>query len=265
MEAPTRRRERASVRPRWSSGPSEIVLVRHGHSQGNLADAQAREAGAERLDLDARDADGELSETGEQQADAVAAWLARAPEGSRPTVVVSSPYRRAADTARRVLADSDLDLVLDERLRERDLGVFDGLTGLGIRSRYPEEAERRSRLGKFYYQPPSGESWADVVLRVRSLLDDLRHGYDDERVWLFTHQAVISSFRYALEDVSEEELLEIDRRTPIPNASFTTYRRDGQHLELQSFADTAAVDSADVEVTKEPTKSGNQATEEQAS
>lgn len=238
------------------------MLVRHGHSEGNLADARARDAGAERLDLDARDADVELSDTGRAQADAVAAWLAGAPD-SRPTVVVSSPYRRAADTARRVVAGLDVELVLDERLRERDLGVFDGLTGVGIRARYPEEAERRSKLGKFYYQPPSGESWADVVLRVRSLLADLRHGYDGERVWLFSHQAVISSFRYALEDVTEEELLDIDRQTPIPNASFTTYRREGPHLVLGSFADTTAVDSADVEVTQEPTKSGNQAGDEQ--
>ena len=50
------------------------------------------------------------------------------------------------------------------------------------------------------------------------------------------------SFRYALEDLSEEELLDIDRTVPIPNASMTTYRRDGDRLELISFADTSAVD-----------------------
>ncbi|MCW2835463.1 MAG: histidine phosphatase family protein [Nocardioides sp.] len=242
------------MRPRWKTGPVEIVLVRHGHSVGNLADAQAREQGAERLDLDARDADVELSETGQAQADAVKDWLAGADDDRGPTVVLSSPYRRAAETARRVVADCGLVPVLDERLRERDLGVFDGLTGLGIKARYPEEAERRQHLGKFYYQPPSGESWADVVLRVRSLLDDLRHGYDRERVWLFTHQAVISAFRYVLEDVSEQELLEIDRQTPIPNASFTRYSRAETDLvfELDQFADTTAVDRADVEVTREP-------------
>ncbi len=246
------------MRPRWNGGPAEIVLVRHGHSVGNLADSQAREQGAERLDLDDRDADVELSDTGRAQADAVGAWLAEAGNDTLPTVVISSPYRRAAETARRVVADHDLDLVLDERLRERDLGVFDGLTGRGIKARYPEEADRRTKLGKFYYQPPSGESWADVVLRVRSLLDDLRHGYDDARVWLFSHQAVISSFRYVLEDISEKELLEIDRSTPIPNASFTTYRRDGHHFELDAFADTSAVDQADVEVTQEGHQAGTQ-------
>jgi broad specificity phosphatase PhoE len=221
---------------------------------GNLADAQAREQGAERLDLDARDADVELSETGHAQADAVADWLARAGEDEGPTVVLASPYRRAAETARRVVAGRGLVPVLDERLRERDLGVFDGLTGVGIKAHYPEEAERRQHLGKFYYQPPSGESWADVALRVRSLLDDLRHGYDGERVWLFSHQAVISTFRYVLEDISEQDLLEIDRQTPIPNASITRYSRKNADMvfELEHFADTTAVDSAAVEVTQEP-------------
>jgi broad specificity phosphatase PhoE len=232
------------------------VLIRHGHSVGNLADAQARERGAERLDLDARDADVELSDTGRAQSEAVAAWLRGATDDQVPTVVLSSPYRRASETAVLAVAERGIEPVLDERLRERDLGVFDGLTGLGIKAHYPEEAERRHKLGKFYYQPPSGESWADVVLRVRSLLDDLRHGYDGEQVWMFTHQAVISSFRYVLEEISEADLLVIDRETPIPNVSFTRYRRDGGVFELEHFADTTVVDSAEVEVTDEPRHDG---------
>ena len=237
--------------PRWTSGPQTLTLVRHGESIGNRADAAAREAGAERLDLDQRDADVELSDTGREQADALARWLEDAPEEWRPTVAVSSPYRRAAETATVALGRSDLELVLDERLRERDLGVFDGLTGRGIRARHPDEAARRRKLGKFYYQPPSGESWADVALRVRSLLDDLRHGYDGERVWLFTHQAVIMAFRYTLEGVDEEHLLEIDRKVQIPNASLTRFCRDGAGFSLDTFADTRAVDEKDAEVTRE--------------
>ena len=49
-------------------GPQSIVLVRHGESAGNLADADARAREAEELDLSSRDADVELSERGEQQA-----------------------------------------------------------------------------------------------------------------------------------------------------------------------------------------------------
>ena len=171
-------------------------------------------------------------------------------------MVVSSPYRRAAETAKRAVEGLGLTVQFDERLRERDLGAFDGLTGLGIRSHHPEEAERRKKLGKFYYQPPMGESWADVALRVRSLLDDLRHGHDDADVWLFTHQAVIMSFRYVLEDLDEEKLLEIDRTTPIPNASMTSYERKGDFFELEQFADTAAIEGIGADVTREPQQAG---------
>ena len=239
------------VQPRWTSGPASLTLVRHAQSMGNRADDEAREAGAEELDLDFRDADVELSDIGRAQADGVGKWLAEQHGSDHPTVVLSSPYLRAAETAERAVANLGIEVQHDERLRERDLGIFDGLTGLGIRSRYPEEAERRKKLGKFYYQPPSGESWCDVALRVRSLLDDLRHGYDDARVWLFTHQAVIMTFRYVLDGLSEERLLQIDRDERLPNASITHYRRAGEVFDLQRFADTSAVDDTTAGVTDE--------------
>jgi broad specificity phosphatase PhoE len=244
-------------RPRWTTGPHSIVLVRHGESVGNLADTAAREAQAEHLDLDQRDADVELSPTGREQADAVGAWVSRLSDSELPDTVLSSPYRRAAETAGRATRERGIEVVLDERLRERDLGVFDGLTGHGIRARHPGEAERRTKLGKFYYQPPSGESWADVVLRVRSLLQDLRHGYDGEHIWMFTHQAVIMSFRYVLEGLDEKSLLDIDREFQIPNASFTSFRRDGDVLALETFADTAAVDESEAERTAEASQRGS--------
>ena len=237
-------------------GPDELVLVRHGQSAGNIADTEARDADAERLELSARDADVELSANGEEQARTLGRWAAGLTAGERPDLVVSSPYRRAADTARAALTDLDVELLMDERLRERDLGLLDGLTGKGIRARYPEEAERRSHVGKFYYQPPSGESWADVVLRTRSLLADLREGHDGRRVWLFTHQAVIMSFRYALEDLDEAELLEIDRSTPIPNASITRYCRRPDGLELETFADDGHLEPSKAEKTDEDDRAG---------
>ncbi len=235
-------------------GPDRLVLVRHGESVGNLADAQAREKGADRLDLDARDADVELSETGQKQADAVGRWLAKVDDVDRPTVVLSSPYRRAAETARRAVGDLGLEVIYDERLRERDLGAFDGLTGHGIRSAFPEEAERRKKLGKFYYQPPSGESWSDVVLRVRQLLTDVREAFDGAHVWLFSHQAVIMSFRYVLEGLTEQELLELDGSVTLGNASMTRYKRGDSGFELEAFADTSALDESDEEVTHEESR-----------
>jgi broad specificity phosphatase PhoE len=239
--------------PAFRHGPRLLTLVRHAESLGNLADAEARSQGADRLDLDVRDADVELSDNGKAQADALGRWFSRMADAERPALVITSPYRRAADTATRTVGNSGVEVITDERLRERDLGLFDGFTGRGIRAKYAEESERRKKLGKFYYQPPSGESWADVVLRVRSFLTDLNTGYADRDIWLFTHQAVIMGFRYVLEGLSERDLLDIDREVDIANVSLTTYRHSDGALVLVDFADSTIVERAEAEVTHEPT------------
>src|SRR4051795_4425281 len=77
-------------------GPVELVLVRHGQSAGNLADQDAQERGAEELDLDARDADVELSPTGQEQANALTKWLPALQADDPPTIVLSSPHPRGA-------------------------------------------------------------------------------------------------------------------------------------------------------------------------
>jgi broad specificity phosphatase PhoE len=195
-----------------------------------------------------------LSDTGREQAQGVRHWLTKSAGRERPSAMVSSPYRRAVETAELATEGVGIPLGLDERLRERDLGVFDRLTGRGIRTRYPDEAARRAHLGKFYYRPPSGESWADVVLRVRSFLGDLTTAYDDERVWVVSHQAVIMSFCYVLEDLDEHRVLEASRRRPLPNASFTVFEREGTGYRLDRFGDASHLEETDADVTHEPGK-----------
>ena len=239
------------------TAPAELVLVRHAQSVGNVADAAARHRGLGRLELATRDADTPLSDTGMEQAQALERHLAGLPPRRRPDVVVSSPYERAFRTA--TIATVDLPgvrLVRDERLRERDLGVLDGLTGLGIREELPEEAERRSAMGKLYYRPPGGESWTDVALRVRSVLSDIRQDYEGQRVWVFTHQAVIMAFRFVLEGLDEAKLLEIDREVPLANCSLTTYRDREGALELVDFAATDHLQAAAAPETHEQPHTG---------
>ena len=75
--------------------------------------------------------------------------------------------------------------------------------------------------------------------------------YDGEHVWVFTHQAVIMAFRYVLEGLEEEPLLDIDREVQIGNCTLTRFARRGEFFELETFADTCAVDEEDAEVTHE--------------
>jgi broad specificity phosphatase PhoE len=230
-----------------------VWLVRHAESMGNVADARAHEAGAGRLQLDVRDPDVPLSDTGSAQARALGRWLAGLPADQRPTAALSSPFTRAMTTARLATEPLDLRVRPDERLRERDFGAFDGMTGAGIRDEYPQEAARRDLLGKFYYRPPGGESWADVALRVRSLLttEALRH--DGDRLLLVAHQAVIMVFRYVLEELTEQQLLDVDRTEQVANTSVTRYETgpDGR-LELVQFNAVDHLVAQDEDVTEEP-------------
>ncbi|MGY1635798.1 histidine phosphatase family protein [Geodermatophilus sp. SYSU D00742] len=234
-------------------GPAVLWLVRHGESMGNVADAHAQATGAARLQLDIRDPDVPLSDTGRQQAEALGRHLAALPADQRPTAVLCSPFARALTTARLATAPLGVRVRTDERLRERDFGAFDGMTGAGIREHHPEEAERRELLGKFYYRPPGGESWADVALRLRSLLatEALRH--DCERLLVVAHQAVIMVFRYVLEELTEQELLAVDRDQQVANASLTRYEADADGcLRLAAFNEVDHLIAEAEPVTEEP-------------
>jgi len=233
---------------------STLWLVRHAESEGNLADDKARQAHAERLELTHRDADVPLSMTGREQAAALGRAWRRMCEDERPTRVLCSPYARAVQTASCVLAAAGwqhLAVRRDERLRERDLGLLDGFTRYGIEAKFPEEAKRRAWLGKFYYRPPGGESWADVAGRVRAVLEG-RGPNDGERLLVVSHQAVILVMRYVLEDLTEQQVLEIDRTEVIANTAVTTYADADGSLRLQRFNDASHLETSDAPVTEEP-------------
>jgi broad specificity phosphatase PhoE len=218
----------ADEQQKW---PSVIWIVRHGESAGNVARAAAYRAGLARIDLGTRDIDVPLSPLGEQQARALGHWFGQLPEAERPSVVLASPYIRAARTADLICEGAGLDLEdvsfsRDERLREKEFGILDRFTRDGIGQHHPEQAELRLILGKFYHRPPGGESWCDVILRLRSVIDTLTREYRRERVLIVCHAVVVLCFRYLLERLTEQQILEIDRTDEVANCSITRYAFD---------------------------------------
>ena len=207
--------------------PKRLWLVRHGQSQGNVARDAAHEAGHAVIDLDLRDVDVPLSDLGHDQAAATGRWFAALPEHERPEVLLASPYIRAKQTAEAICTagglSSPVKLVIDERLREREFGIFDRLTAVGIREKFPEEAAHRKMLGKFYHRPPGGESWADVILRLRSALNTINLHYCDRRVLIVCHQVVVLCMRYVLEELTEQDILGIDKQAEILNCGIVRY------------------------------------------
>jgi len=225
--------------------PATLWIVRH----GQIGPA----AGGRDLDLP-------LSSPGEAQAAALGRWFAAMPAGERPEIALCSPYRRARQTAERIaetggLAGSDLEVRGDERLRARDRGLLDGLTPAAFQERYPELAELRLRTGEFYFRPPGGESWCDLLLRLRSLLDGLSLHHAGQRVLVVTHDSAVVGIRYLIEGLTEEDLLTLDRCHEVAHCSVTSYRLDPEAgpfgaLELERFNFVAPLMDAGAPVTR---------------
>ncbi|MDG4531993.1 histidine phosphatase family protein [Streptomyces sp. AV19] len=201
--------------------PERVVAVRHGESTANVLFARARAEGAPVALPPGSDAGVPLSGAGWEQAARVGRWLAG---GEVPDVVVVSPYLRARQTweemARQV--PSRPELRVDERLRDRDMGVFHGLNEIALRERAPEEA---ARLAEWDHRPPGGESLLDVAGRVRELVGEL----GGLRVLFVAHDAVVVALR---------QLFSGERPAvpwPVPNASVSRWVRDGPGLRLIDF------------------------------
>jgi probable phosphoglycerate mutase len=247
------------MQQRW---PQTLWIVRHGESAGNVARDAAQAAKAARIEIGLRDVDVPLSALGVEQATALGHWFADMPVEERPDVLLMSPYLRARQTAEHISKAGRLEAGLtgprmDERLREKELGLLDRLTRIGIEQDFPEQALLRQHVGKFYHRPPCGESWCDVILRLRSALDTISLHYGGRRVLLVGHQVVVLCLRYLLEDLDEERILAIDREADVANCGVTEYRFDpGQGpsggLVLHRYNFTAPLSREGAAVTAEP-------------
>lgn len=250
------------MRPHAQIWPDVLYLVRHGESAGNVAREAALVAGVREIDLDVRDVDVPLSALGAEQSVALGRWFAHLSDDAKPNIILTSPYLRARHTASIVadaagVSNDAYTLVVDERLREKEFGILDRLTRVGIAEYHPDQANYRRLLGKFYHRPPGGESWCDVLLRLRSAIEMISREYCAERVLLVCHSVVVLCMRYLLEHMTEEQILAIDRAEEVANCSVTSYRYDESvqprgMLKLELFNFVAPLEEAGAPVTSKP-------------
>ena len=115
--------------------------------------------------------DTELSETGRAQAATAAAALT----AYRPSVIVSSDLGRAVETARALAGVIGQDVRYDVRLREINVGQWQGMTAGDVAEQYPDEQQALAR-GEDLPRGVDGETVAQVVLRGRAALQDVIAG-----------------------------------------------------------------------------------------
>lgn len=123
-----------------------------------------------------------LTETGLQQAAAAAGMLARR---GRIDLVLTSPLRRAQQTAMAVAQRAGAPMAIDDDLAETDFGSWEGMTFAEVRQRWPQEMS--DWLSDAEAAPPGGESFAAVASRVESALARLLAGHAGERVVVVSH------------------------------------------------------------------------------
>jgi ribonuclease H / adenosylcobalamin/alpha-ribazole phosphatase len=210
-----------------SGWPQTLWLVRHGQSEANVASQSAEASGALEVPLAFRDMDYPLSGLGREQAAALGKRFAGE---TKPEIILASPYVRTRQTTDLFCAQfvehDRPQLRFDERLRERERGAFDGLTVAGVKERLPYEFDKRQFIGKFYHRAPGGESWCDVVQRLRAVVDRVLLQHAGQRVMIVSHEVVIYCLRYILEEMDEAQILAIDAAGDLPNCSVTEYGFD---------------------------------------
>ncbi|WP_295627405.1 histidine phosphatase family protein [uncultured Corynebacterium sp.] len=164
-----------------------LLLLRHGQTTYN---ATRRMQG--QLDT-------ELSEAGVAQAEAAAAHLGRRERDIRR--IVSSDLRRAAETADAAGRVLGLGVERDERLRETNLGQWQGRTHGEIDAEYP--GQRATWRHDATWAPPGGETRVEVAERMRAVVDELLDDDDwpGSTMLLVAHGGAIAALTASLLDV----------------------------------------------------------------
>ncbi len=198
---------------------TRLTLVRHGETGWN---AESRLQGWKDCPLSAR---------GEAQAQALARRLAN----DQPfDALYSSDLVRALATAAPISAATGLHIRTEPRLRERKMGILEGLTAAEAEVRHPDVIAAW-RDGGEDYTIPDGESVVTMRARVLAAMEDIAAAHPGAHIALVVHGGVI---RRVLENVLN---LPWDglRRYLLLNASVNVVERTPSHWTLVTFGDVS--------------------------
>ncbi|NUL07515.1 bifunctional RNase H/acid phosphatase [Streptomyces lunaelactis] len=202
--------------------PATFVLLRHGETPLTPEKRFSGSGGT----------DPSLSPVGLRQAEAVAAALA-----ARGTIqeIVSSPLKRCRETAEAVASRLNLDVRIEDGLRETDFGAWEGLTFAEVRERYAED------LTAWLASPKAtptggGESFATVARRVSSTRDKLLAHYPGRTVLLVTHVTPVKTVVRLALGAPPESLFRMELSAA--SLSVVAYYADG-NASLRLLNDTS--------------------------
>src|SRR5262245_17335785 len=191
---------------RRSDDAMQVILVRHGETQWNV---EGREIGQ---------LDSSLTSRGLEQAERLAERLAKL----NVTVVYSSDLGRARQTAEIIATACHVPVKLEPSLRERHMGIFEGLTAEEQRMRYQAEWENFRADPDFPI--PGGESGAQRTKRTIEVMNRIAERHSDDLAVAVTHSGVLRGwFEYVLKMPTGQ-----GQRFRRDHASYNAFDYDGQ-------------------------------------
>lgn len=197
---------------------TQLIIVRHGQTEWNIK-------GIRQGHLDSQ-----LTAKGLLQANALGERLAR----ERFSALYSSDLGRAVQTAKAITERTGHAIVTDARLRERHLGIFQGLDSVEIGERYPEERRLLRTQGPDYVIP-QGESMRQQVERNVACFNELAQMHVGETIVVVTHGGVVSGFfRHTLAIP-----LDAPRRFEFVNAGLNVFVHDEGNWMLLTWGDVS--------------------------
>jgi 2,3-bisphosphoglycerate-dependent phosphoglycerate mutase len=195
-----------------------VILVRHGQTKWNC---ELRFQGQ---------SDSPLSELGECQARALGERLA----ALEIDALYSSDLGRALRTAQLIGKATGHEVVVDQRLRERNFGIFEGLTIEEIEERHPEVLARwRTRDPQ--YAIPGGENAGAIYNRMVACLNDLADRHSGRTIAAVSHGLALDAFYRHVAGIP----LTAPRTLKLLNASLNTFYRGSEGWKLGALSDVA--------------------------
>lgn len=185
--------------------PDQLVFVRHGESEGNVALNSAKkgdESFYTKKFIKQPSRQWRLTDEGKRQAKLAGDWI-RENLGSEFFRYYVSPYVRTKETAA-FLEMPGAQWKISRRLRERDHGEVSSTPRSLVKELYPLNDKMRM-LDFLYWRPIGGESMADVQQRVREFFDTLHRECSEKSVLVVTHGEFMSAAWAELEYLSDEE------------------------------------------------------------
>ncbi len=192
-----------------------IIFLRHGQATNNTKRVLAgRTPGVP------------LTEKGVDQAEKAAKFL----EEMNVSAIYSSPIERAQDTAEIIGKHNSIDVRIDDRLIELDMGKFTGMPYDEIFSSHGN-VFMKFYNGELEIAHNGVETFADVKKRVIGMVDHVIENHPDENVVLVTHMDPIKAMLSTIVSLSPENLYELI----IANASLNIFREYERKLSISGI------------------------------